>query len=141
MPPKLSNFNKMNKKITILSIIAGWSPILVLAQTTSSQTQCTGSGTTLCTIINLIVGYLNQVLVLLIGLSVVTFTWYVFKYFVKPNENRDEAGKYVMYSLIGFFVILSMWGLVNILQGTFGLGNSTNMPGSWSNVTSLFPTK
>lgn len=96
---------------------------------------------TLSTVIGLIVGYMNQVLVLLIGLSVVTFAWYVFKYFIKSNENRDEAGKYVMYSLIGFFVILSLWGLVNIVQNTFGLNNENFSHNSWSDVSHLFPTQ
>lgn len=105
-----------------------------------SGTQCSTSGSlTLCSLIVRVVGYLNQILFLLIGLSVVTFAYYVFKYFIKPNENHDEAGKYVLYSVIGFFVILSMWGLVNILQNTFGIGNTGYSQNSWDNVSNLFP--
>ena len=61
----------------------------------------------------------------MMGFAVVLFTWFVIQYYIKPNEDRKNAGQYVMYSIIGFFVILSMWGLVNILSNTFGgLGNS-----------------
>jgi hypothetical protein len=103
----------------------------------SSGTQCSSNSLTLCSLINRVIGYLNQILFLLIGLSIVTFVYFVFKYFIKPNENHDEAGKYVMYSVIGFFVILSMWGLVNILQNTFGFDNTS--ASSWSQISNIFP--
>lgn len=105
--------------------------------TYGSSMSCTAN--TLCSLIDSIIGYLNQILFLLIGLAVVVFVWYVFKYFIQPNEDRKQAGMYVMYSVIGFFVILSMWGLVNILQNTFGLGNAGAAPASWSNIQSIFP--
>jgi len=100
-------------------------------------TQCSSSNLTLCSLIARIIGYLNQILFLLIGLSVVVFVYNIFKYFIKADADRAEAGKYVMYSVIGFFVILSMWGLVNILQNTFGLGYTS--PTSWSSISNIFP--
>ncbi len=90
-------------------------------------------------VINTIIFYLNQILWLLIGLAVVIFVYYVIQYFIKPNEDRKNAGTYVMYSLIGFFVVLSFWGLVNILQNTFGLQNESNQPQGWSSFKGLFP--
>lgn len=105
-----------------------------------SANQCGTNSLTLCTVINRIIGYLNQALFLLIGLSVVVFVYNIFKYFIQPNENRKEAGAYVMYSIIGFFVILSMWGLVNILQNTFGIGNSGFSHNTWTDVRNIFPT-
>jgi hypothetical protein len=39
---------------------------------------------------------------------------------------KKEAGLYVMWSVIGFFVMLSFWGLVNILMNSFKLDN--NLP-------------
>lgn len=98
------------------------------------------SGKTLASLINLIIGYLNVILVLLMGFAVVVFVYYVIKYYIMPNENRAEAGYYVMYSIIGFFVILSFWGLVNILQNTFSLKNEDNRPSSWASLNSLFPS-
>ena len=129
----------MNKKIfSIGSILAITSPFIAFAQTAAQTTtsQCASGSATLCTLISKIIGYLNQFLFLLIALAVVTFAYYVFKYFIKPNENRDEAAKYVMYSIIGFFVILSVWGLVNILQNTFGLSNT---PTSMNQISNIFP--
>ena len=31
----------------------------------------------------------------------------------------------MLYGLIGFFVMVSIWGLVNILTGTISFGNNT----------------
>ena len=92
----------------------------------------------LCTVIKLIIGYLNQFLYLLMAFAIVVFIWYIIKYFIKPDSEKKEAGNYVMYSLIGFFVILSVWGIVRILMNTFGLSNVGNSP-SVNEVQNLFP--
>ncbi len=97
------------------------------------------AGQKLSDIINTIIGYLNQALFLLLGVAVVIFVFYVIKYYMMADANRADGGKYVMYSLIGFFVILSFWGLVNILQNTFGLQNENNQPTSWTSFKNLFP--
>lgn len=94
---------------------------------------------TLSYLITKIVGYFNQILGLLMGLALIMFVWYVIQYFVKPTDKRSEGAMYVMYSLIGFFVILSFWGLVNILQNTFDIGNDRYAPRDWNSFTNLFP--
>lgn len=90
-------------------------------------------------VIATVAGYLDQILKLLMGFAVVAFVWYVIRYFIVQSDeaNRAVAAQYVMWSLVGFFVILSVWGLVNILLSTFNLGN--NNPGSLTNVSNLFP--
>lgn len=96
------------------------------------------AGKTLSDLIIKITGYLNQALVLLMGLAVVVFVWYIFQYFIKPDDDRKNAGNYVMYSLIGFFIILSFWGLVNILRNTFDLDSQSP---SYSSIQNLFPSQ
>ncbi|GEM_PF-642160 len=117
-----------NSYALILSSILVVIPVIAFAQVK-----------TLATVISIIIGYFNQVLFLLVGLAVVIFVWYIIQYFIRPNEDRTNAGQYVMYSLIGFFVILSLWGLVNILQNTFGLQNQNNQPAMWTSFKGLFP--
>jgi hypothetical protein len=103
------------------------SPLVAYAQTK-----------TLATLISTIVGYFNIILDLIMGMAVVMFVWYVIQYFIQPNDKRAEGAQYVMWAVVGFFVILSMWGLVNILTNTFNLGN--NNPSSWSSISNLFPS-
>jgi len=131
---KTSFYKKLSAVCAMLCI-----PLVTLAQvpyTTRGQPVPTGPKN-LAYLIDLIAYYLNLALGLLMGIAVVMFVFYVIKYFIMPNEDRKQAGQYVMYSVIGFFVILSFWGLVNIVQNTFGLQNYGN---NWQNVQSLFPT-
>jgi hypothetical protein len=93
---------------------------------------------TLASLISTIVGYFNIILDLMMGVAVVMFVFYVIKYFMLPTDNRTEAWQYVLWALVGFFVIFSMWGLVNILTNTFNLGNNT--PPSWSSISNIFPS-
>ena len=118
------------KKIIYLSSIA----TLLLPAVALANTQ-----STLSTLINTIIGYLNQGLILLMGVAVVVFVWNVIKYFVLTTEEHTAAAPYVLWSVVGFFIILSFWGLVNILQNTFNLQNGTNTPSSWASFSSLFP--
>lgn len=113
---------------TMLTLAALSFPLISFAETK-----------TLATVITLIIRYLNMALFLLMAFAVVMFVWYVIKYFILPNENRKEAGMYVLYSVIGFFVILSFWGLVNILNNTFGLDNQDNRYQTWNSFTNIFP--
>ena len=71
------------------------------------------------------------------GVALVVFVWNIIKYFIKENDHK-EAAPYVMWSIIGFFVILSLWGLVNILKNTFFSEGDTTAP-SWSSFDSIFP--
>jgi hypothetical protein len=85
-----------------------------------------------------IVTYFDLALAFMMGLAVVLFVFYVIRYFIASAEGkRTEGALYIMWSVIGFFVIFSLWGLVNILISTFDLGH--NQPGSWSNLQTLFP--
>lgn len=97
-----------------------------------------GQGGTLAGLIWEIIGYGNLALLFLMAVAVVVFVYYVIRYFIISTENRKEAGPYVMYSVIGFFVILSFWGLVNILLNTFGFQNGYQ-PQTWQSLQSIFP--
>jgi hypothetical protein len=114
---------------TIISALSVLTPLVAYAATSKK----------LSDVIADITGYLDQVLKLLMGFAVVMFVWYVIRYFIMQSDDtkRTEAAQYVMWSLIGFFIILSLWGLVNILISTFNLGS--NSPGSLTNVQNIFP--
>ena len=68
---------------------------------------------------------INGVLVpLVFAVAFIVFIWGIFQYFILAggNEEKRKQGQDLMlYGLIGFFVMVSVWGLVNILVGTFDL--------------------
>ncbi len=69
-----------------------------------------------CTII-------KSVIPLLFTLATVGFVWGVIKYFLNPeSEDERKKGKnYMLWGLIALFVMISVWGLVNVFSNTFGV--------------------
>lgn len=93
-------------------------------------------GKTLRDVVVTITGYLSVAIGLIISFAVVTFVFNVYRYFFTESKDKKEAGLYVLYSTIGFFVILSLWGLVNLLSNTFKLQNTQpDFPFGASNLT------
>ena len=72
-----------------------------------------------------ITGTIDHVLVpLVFAVAFLVFIYGVFQAFFSvgsdSEEKRKEGRKFIMYGIIGFFVMMSIWGIVNILLGTFG---------------------
>jgi len=63
----------------------------------------------------------NYLVPLIISLALIYFLWGVAKYIQKPDEKGREM---ILWGLIGLFVMVSVWGLVNLLGGTFNLINT-----------------
>ncbi|MEI6304591.1 MAG: hypothetical protein WCP09_01045 [Candidatus Taylorbacteria bacterium] len=64
----------------------------------------------------------NTFTYLLIALAVIFIIWNVVMSLIKGNDPaaRGAAASSILYGIVGLFVILSIWGLVNILVNTFG---------------------
>lgn len=76
-------------------------------------------------IIQFVGGILNLILPLIVGAAVVYFMYNVFKYAVASEEDdKTKAKTQMIWGVIGIFVIVSVWGLVNILGSTFNLDNT-----------------
>lgn len=86
-----------------------------------------GSGNVrdLQSLVTFIIRYINVGISLIIAFATIMFVYNIVKYFiVKTEEKRSEASQYLLYSIIGLAVIISFWGLVNVVTNTFGLNNS-----------------
>ena len=67
--------------------------------------------------------FLTPIAYLLVSTSIVLFVFGVFK-FMSAGESEKikyEGKEYIFWGIVGIFVMVSMWGLVNILQNTFRL--------------------
>ncbi len=68
---------------------------------------------------------INDVFVpLLFAIAFLVFIFGVYKHFIQngaSGDEKNEGKKLILYGLIGFAVMVSVWGLVNIVTGTFGL--------------------
>ena len=88
-----------------------------------------------------VINFINNVLVpVLFAVAFIVFLCGAFQAFIlgASDGSAKEKGKNLMlWGLIGFFVMISIWGLVNILVGTitFGNPNAPTPPKGGFNVT------
>ncbi len=77
-----------------------------------------------------LIALINNVAVpVLFAIAFIVFIWGIFQYFIVGghDEEKRETGKSLMlWGIIGFFIMVSVWGLVNILRGSFTFDNSVN---------------
>ena len=74
----------------------------------------------------------KSVIPLLFAVAVVMFVWGAVKFFIidSAEEKKREQGKqFMLWGIIALAVMLSIWGLVNILGNTFGISSGGFLPG------------
>lgn len=71
-------------------------------------------------------GILDTLIPFIVGLTVFVILWGIFNYVVHgaEEEKRTEGRQFILYGIIGLFLMLSVWGLVNVLVNTFSLDNT-----------------
>jgi len=115
------------KFITRLAPFVAFAPALALAQNV-------GNFGTINTFFGALLTFINGTLVpLVFALAFLVFIWGVFQYFIQGggDETKREQGKQLMlWGIIGFVLMVSIWGIVNILStGLFGTTeNIQNIP-------------
>mgnify|MGYP003452656139 CR=1 FL=1 len=76
-------------------------------------------------LVSFTIDYINIGIGLIMSFATIAFVYNIVMYFVVKNEEkRAEASQYLIYSIIGLAVIVSFWGLVNVVTSTFGLQNT-----------------
>ncbi len=122
----------MKKVIALVTAAAFAAPLVSLA----AISNVSDVGTFVITTIN------NVLVPVLFAVAFIVFLYGAFEVFIigAQNEEVKEKGKNLMlWGLIGFFVMVSIWGLVNILLGTVVFGNSTgpsSVPGTGTHIGS-----
>jgi len=73
--------------------------------------------------------FINDYLVpFVLALAFLAFIWGVFKFFVlggSDEEKQKEGKSLIIYSLVGFIVILSLYGIISLLVDGLGTGGGT----------------
>jgi len=72
-----------------------------------------------------IIGIINGMLVpVIFAIAFITFLWGVYKYLILGADSDTERAtgrQFILWGIIGFVVIVSVWALVNLVSGTLGL--------------------
>ena len=123
----------MKKKLIVLSGFAlGLAPLAALAQVTTGGATSTcvvgGQNATLFGLFCQVGAFFNAFVPVFIAFGVLYFVWGVVQYVISDEEEAKKKGRdRMIYGIIGLAVIIGLWGLVNLVRNTFGLGNTTNI--------------
>jgi succinate dehydrogenase/fumarate reductase cytochrome b subunit len=70
-------------------------------------------------------GLMKPIIPFLIGLAVIVFIYGVLTLMLSEGgEKKEDGKKFMIWGIVGIFVMISVWGLVNILKETFNLDNT-----------------
>ena len=70
---------------------------------------------------------LDIVVPIAITLALIYFIWQVIKYVIAPGEEeKADARKKMLYGVVGLFVIIAIWGLVNFVASYLGIDPTAN---------------
>ncbi len=87
------------------------------------------SAQNLTAITTLISALVNYGIAIMIGLTILGFFWGLFKYLKAgvSSEDKKKGASYMIQGVIALAVMLSIYGLVRVLQSSF-LGSANNAP-------------
>lgn len=105
------------KKIgaSVFSFFAFALPFVTLAQEDFGE---------ISTFIGRISAFINGTLIpLIFGIALLVFLWGIFKYFILgggDDGKREEGKQLMLYAIIGFVVMVSVFGIVNMIANGLG---------------------
>ncbi|HRH55460.1 MAG TPA: hypothetical protein PK609_01195 [Candidatus Paceibacterota bacterium] len=103
-------------------------PASTHAQTDSGQLDAGNVGR----LLESMTGFIDDFIIPFVwAIAVLMFIWGMVQYFIigGANEEKREEGKQLaIWGVVAFFVMSSLWGIVNILDGTFKFGGDNTPP-------------
>lgn len=66
---------------------------------------------------------INPLVQLLVAAAVFYFIFGVFKYIRDSDESssRTDGANHILWSTVGLFIMISVWGIIRMLQNTIGV--------------------
>lgn len=96
------------KKYIVLSAMLALTPVVALAVDLED-------------IMGVFSNLMGVAMPILISLAVIYFVWSLVQYMLKSGEEKDAAKANMIWGIVILFVMVSVWGLVNVLSDTFDL--------------------
>lgn len=104
------------KKVLTLGSVALFAPFVAFAQPAPDEG-------VIIDFLDSIQALIDVALPLIIGIAVLLFLWGLVQYILKADdaEARASARSLMIWGVVIIFVMVSLWGLVNLLDSVFGL--------------------
>ncbi len=70
---------------------------------------------------------INLATPIVVALALLYFFWGLAKYILAAGEkdSKDEGRKIMIWGVIALFVMVSVWGIINVVRDTFNLDDNT----------------
>jgi len=95
---------------SIIALLTLTAPVVAQAQNIESVT-------------SLVSSLVNYAIGILIGVGIIAFFIGLIKYLWSNNgDDKSKGAKIMVWGILALFVMLSIFGLVRLLQNTFGVG-------------------
>jgi len=118
--------NTLSKSLLSFGLVLSFAfvslaPFSAHAQSVSGA--CTDLGDSgLDGVVECLISIFGDIIMVLIAASVVYVVYGAFL-MISNEEKREDGKKIIYHGIIGLFVMISIWGLVNILDNTFNLSD------------------
>jgi hypothetical protein len=65
----------------------------------------------------------NPIIQLIFAAAILYFVYGVFTYIRKSDEStsRVDGANHILWSTVGLFIMISVWGIINLIERTFGV--------------------
>ncbi len=109
------------KKIIISGLVLAM-PLMALAATINDMVRTTRDIT-------------NTIVPLFMVVAVAVFLWGIIRYITSAgDEEKQKAARgYIIYGLIGIFVMVAFWGIIQVVASTFGVTTGGTIPAPFFN--------
>lgn len=105
----------MRSRISIISALAAGAVVLPVV----------ASAQTLLNTLALFSQFLNSLVYLAITAAILAFFWGLIMYLLKGGAEEKKKGLDIMLmGVLALFVMVSIWGIIQLLQRTFGVTNN-----------------
>ena len=86
--------------------------------------------TTFQELVDLFINLINPLLGLMVGFALLVFFKGLVSFIAKPGDAKShEAGRSLMvWGVIGLFIMVSVFGILNFFYSDFGFGRSIGLP-------------
>jgi len=76
-----------------------------------------------CIINKVIDQIINPLIPVLIGIGLIVFFWGIIQFVLNADseEKRTTGKQHMMWGIIGIFIMVSVWGIIYLLQDFFGV--------------------
>lgn len=106
------------KKLVSLSAFGALAPMFAFAQGLS------GLGTTANQIVTTLSTIVNGLIPVVFGAALLFFFYGLARYILGGAEDKEKGRNLMIWGVVALFVMASIWGLVRLLQTTFGVTNN-----------------